>query len=145
MLDLPLDHPRPAVKTFGATRVVSPLATTLPSIKALGAAQGCTPFMTLLAAYVTLLHRLSGASDIIVGIPVSGRRDLEDTRVAGFCTHMLPVPVRIDGLIELKLSGRRGFTSPHRVTIRLGDPVTYPPDTDPNKIAADLERRVKAL
>ena len=55
------------------------------------------------------------------------------------------VPVRIDGLIELKLSGRRGFTSPHRVTIRLGEPVSYAPDADPAKITADLERRVKAL
>lgn len=55
------------------------------------------------------------------------------------------VPVRIDGLIELKLSGRRGFTSPHRVAIRLGEPVRYSPDADPAKITADLERRVKAL
>ncbi|MET0648151.1 MAG: AMP-binding protein [Pyrinomonadaceae bacterium] len=55
------------------------------------------------------------------------------------------VPVRIDGLIELKLSGRRGFTSPHRVTIRLGEPVTYSPDEDPAKITADLERRVNDL
>jgi long-chain acyl-CoA synthetase len=55
------------------------------------------------------------------------------------------VPVRIDGLIELKLSGRRGFTSPHRVKIRLGDPVTYPSGEDPAKITADLERRVKNL
>ncbi|HEX8147565.1 MAG TPA: AMP-binding protein [Pyrinomonadaceae bacterium] len=55
------------------------------------------------------------------------------------------VPVRIDGLIELKLSGRRGFTSPHRVTIRLGEPVTYAPDEDPTQITADLERRVKTL
>ena len=55
------------------------------------------------------------------------------------------VPVRIDGLIELKLSGRRGFTSPHRVTIRLGEPVNYPPDEDPAAITADLERRVKTL
>jgi long-chain acyl-CoA synthetase len=55
------------------------------------------------------------------------------------------VPVRIDGLIDLKLSGRRGFTSPHRVTIRLGEPVTYASDEDPAKITADLERRVRAL
>ncbi|MBV8855646.1 MAG: AMP-binding protein [Acidobacteria bacterium] len=55
------------------------------------------------------------------------------------------VPVRIDGLIELKLSGRRGFTSPHRVTIRLGEPVTYASDEDPAAITSDLERRVKAL
>jgi long-chain acyl-CoA synthetase len=55
------------------------------------------------------------------------------------------VPVRIDGLIELKLSGRRGFTSPHRVTIHLGEPVTYSPDEDLTKITADLERRVKGI
>ncbi|HEX8285198.1 MAG TPA: AMP-binding protein [Pyrinomonadaceae bacterium] len=55
------------------------------------------------------------------------------------------VPVRIDGLLELKLSGRRGFTSPHNVTVRLGRPVTYAADQDPAKITADLERRVKEL
>ena len=55
------------------------------------------------------------------------------------------VPVRIDGLLELKLSGRRGFAAPHRVAVRLGEPVTYPPDEDPAKITADLERRVKEL
>jgi long-chain acyl-CoA synthetase len=55
------------------------------------------------------------------------------------------VPVRIDGLLELKLSGRRGFTAPHNVTIRLGQPVTYAPDEDPAKITADLERRVKEM
>jgi long-chain acyl-CoA synthetase len=55
------------------------------------------------------------------------------------------VPVRIDGLNALKLSGRRGFTSPHRVTIRLGEPATYAGDEDPARITADLERRVKAL
>jgi long-chain acyl-CoA synthetase len=55
------------------------------------------------------------------------------------------VPVRIDGLIELKISGRRGFTAPHRVTIRIGDPVTYTGDEDAAAIAADLEQRVKDL
>jgi 1-acyl-sn-glycerol-3-phosphate acyltransferase len=55
------------------------------------------------------------------------------------------VPVRIDGLAELKLSGRRGFALPGSVTISFGDPVTYPPDADPAHIAADLERRVKEI
>ncbi|MDT7808690.1 MAG: long-chain acyl-CoA synthetase [Acidobacteriota bacterium] len=55
------------------------------------------------------------------------------------------VPVRIDGLLELKLSGRRGFTSPHHVTIRFGEPITYDRDDDPAKITADLERRVKGM
>ncbi|HEX7956757.1 MAG TPA: AMP-binding protein, partial [Pyrinomonadaceae bacterium] len=55
------------------------------------------------------------------------------------------VPLRIDGLLELKLSGRRGFTAPHNVTVRIGQPVTYSPDEDPAKITADIERRVKEL
>ncbi len=55
------------------------------------------------------------------------------------------VPVRIDGLAELKLSGRRGFALPHTVTVSFGDPVTYPPYADPADIAADLERRVKEI
>jgi hypothetical protein len=55
------------------------------------------------------------------------------------------VPVRIDGLYELKRSGRRGFTMPHNVTILFGDPVTYPPDADAAFIAQDLERRVREI
>ncbi|HEX8559036.1 MAG TPA: AMP-binding protein [Pyrinomonadaceae bacterium] len=55
------------------------------------------------------------------------------------------VPVRIDGLLELKLSGRRGFTAPHNVTVRIGEPVSYPRDADPARITADLERRVKEM
>jgi long-chain acyl-CoA synthetase len=53
------------------------------------------------------------------------------------------VPVRIDGLLELKLSGRRGFSLPNSVTIRFGEPVTYDRDEEPASITADLERRVK--
>jgi long-chain acyl-CoA synthetase len=55
------------------------------------------------------------------------------------------VPVYIAGLTELKLSGRRGFTTPGRVSVLFGPPVTYARDEDPARITADLERRVKEL
>jgi len=55
------------------------------------------------------------------------------------------VPIRIDGLLELKLSGRRGYAAPHRVAVRIGEPVTYSRDEDPARITADLERRVRGL
>jgi long-chain acyl-CoA synthetase len=55
------------------------------------------------------------------------------------------VPVRIDGLAELKLSGRRGFASPGTVTVNFGAPVSYPREEDAAAITADLERRVKEL
>jgi long-chain acyl-CoA synthetase len=55
------------------------------------------------------------------------------------------VPVRIDGLLELKLSGRRGFSLPNTVTINFGEPVTYSRDDEPATITADLERRVREM
>ncbi|MFL6284394.1 MAG: AMP-binding protein [Pyrinomonadaceae bacterium] len=55
------------------------------------------------------------------------------------------VPVYIAGLTELKLSGRRGFASPNRVSVLFGAPVSYARDEDPARITADLERRVKEL
>ena len=55
------------------------------------------------------------------------------------------VPVRIDGLIELKLSGRRGFAFPNSVTVTFGRPVSYTADDEPARITSDLERRVKEM
>ena len=55
------------------------------------------------------------------------------------------VPVRIDGLAELKVSGRRGFALPGSVTINFGEPVTYSRDEDPTAVTADLERRVREM
>ncbi len=55
------------------------------------------------------------------------------------------VPVRIDGLSELKLAGRRGFALPHRVGVSFGEPVTYPPYTEATIISADLQQRVSTL
>ncbi|MBA3243441.1 MAG: AMP-binding protein [Acidobacteria bacterium] len=55
------------------------------------------------------------------------------------------VPVRIEGLSELKLSGRRGFSRPGSVTIKFGEPVTYAPGTEPAEITADLELRIARL
>jgi long-chain acyl-CoA synthetase len=55
------------------------------------------------------------------------------------------VPVRIEGLAKLKLSGRRGFAFPGTVSVLFGEPVTYAPDEDPTKITSELERRVREL
>ena len=55
------------------------------------------------------------------------------------------VPVRIEGLAELKVSGRRGFAFPGSVTVNFGEPVTYSRGEDAAAITADLERRVKEI
>lgn len=54
------------------------------------------------------------------------------------------VPVRIDGLHELKRAGRK-WALPGSVTVSIGQPKMYGAETDPESIARDLEARVAGL
>jgi hypothetical protein len=54
------------------------------------------------------------------------------------------VPMRIDGLWELKKSTRH-FAWPGEVSLIIGEPVSYSPQQDPQAIAADLAEHVRAL
>jgi long-chain acyl-CoA synthetase len=54
------------------------------------------------------------------------------------------VPMRIDGLYELKVRRQR-FAPAGSVRVTIGEPVTFPPGTEPEVIARDLERRVADL
>jgi long-chain acyl-CoA synthetase len=54
------------------------------------------------------------------------------------------VPLRIDGLFALKQAGRK-TARPGQVRVTIGDPVRFQPETDPEEIARELERRVVAL
>jgi len=54
------------------------------------------------------------------------------------------VPLRIDGLFELKKAGKRS-ARPGTVRVTIGSAVQYDPGTDPSKIALDLEERIKNL
>ncbi len=54
------------------------------------------------------------------------------------------LPIRIDGLFEVKKAGRR-FARPGEITVRIGKPVTFPPGHDPEQIARELEAIVAGL
>lgn len=54
------------------------------------------------------------------------------------------VPMRIDGLWEVKQTGWR-FALPGRIQVHIGEPVTFPPGTPPEEIARALESRVRGL
>jgi long-chain acyl-CoA synthetase len=54
------------------------------------------------------------------------------------------VPMRIDGIFELKQAGRK-FAAPLTIKVSIGEPKTFPPGTAPEKIAADLQRAVEEL
>jgi long-chain acyl-CoA synthetase len=54
------------------------------------------------------------------------------------------VPMRIDGLFELKHAGRR-MARPFQVKVKIGLPVRFESDAEPATIAADLQKKVEDL
>jgi long-chain acyl-CoA synthetase len=54
------------------------------------------------------------------------------------------IPMRIHGLFELKQAGKR-IAKPHAITIYMGKPVAFKPDTNPEEIAQELRKKVEEL
>jgi amino acid adenylation domain-containing protein len=97
-LQLPTDHPRPAVQTFRGARhwlMVSPTLT--QALKALSQRHGVTLFMTLLAAFQTLLQRYTGQDDIAVGTLIANRHRVELEGLIGFFVNVLVLRTDLSG------------------------------------------------
>jgi thioesterase domain-containing protein/acyl carrier protein len=90
VLDLPQAAARPSEQTLaGTTRTFSVPAELMASIKSLATSQQATVFMLLLAAFKVLLYRYSGQSDLLVGVPVAGRSQIETEGLIGFFVDTL--------------------------------------------------------
>jgi hypothetical protein len=63
----------------------------------LGAAHNCTLAAVILAATAAYLARMTGARDIIIGMPVAARTSPKLRRVVGFLSNVVPVRV---GVVE---------------------------------------------
>jgi amino acid adenylation domain-containing protein/FkbM family methyltransferase len=102
LLELPTDRPRPAVPSYRGARFVGSLPGALSdAVEELARGRGATVFMTLLAAFYTLLFRLTGDGDLVVGTAIAGRNRREIEGLIGFFINMLP--------LRLKLSAGTGF------------------------------------
>ncbi|HEX8318376.1 condensation domain-containing protein, partial [Longimicrobium sp.] len=102
LLELPADHPRPAVQTFrGATVMVGLPPELLERLQALGQSEGATLFMVLLSAFQVLLSKYSGSEDVVVGSPIAGRTREEVEELIGFFVNTL--------VLRTDLSGDPGF------------------------------------
>ncbi len=96
-LELPMDRPRPPVRTFNGAQVpvVLPRAAA-ERLSALCQREGVTPFMPLLAAWQVLLSRYSGQEDISVGTPIAGRQRGELEGLIGLFVNTLVMRARVD-------------------------------------------------
>ncbi|WP_081276485.1 non-ribosomal peptide synthetase [Rhodococcus opacus] len=90
VLALPLDRPRPAVRSgVGASVDFAVPVATVVRLAALAREQGATPFMVVHAALAVLLAKLSGTSDIAIGSPVAGRGDAALDDLVGMFVNTL--------------------------------------------------------
>ena len=54
------------------------------------------------------------------------------------------LPMRIDGLFEIKQAGKK-IASPFKIVVRIGSPMRFAPEKDPQEIARELQGAVEAL
>ncbi len=98
LLELPTDHPRPAVQTYGGGTVPVELSPELlERLQALGRSEGATLYMTLLGAFQVLLSKYSGSEDVVVGSPIAGRTRGEVEELIGFFVNTLVLRTDLSG------------------------------------------------
>jgi non-ribosomal peptide synthetase component F len=91
-LDLPTDRPRRPAQTYRGWVELQTFPAGLHSkLELLSQQNNATLFMTLLAAFITLLHRITGNDDIIIGTALAGRNRAEIQGLIGFFINMLPI------------------------------------------------------
>jgi amino acid adenylation domain-containing protein len=96
-LDLPTPHARPAVRTYGAARHSLHLPEAFCNeIRQTARRLGATPFALYFAAYQVWLHRLTEATDLVIGVPFAGQAGMGGENVVGQCVHTLPLRGAID-------------------------------------------------
>ena len=76
-------------------KLPEPLARTL---RQSAASVGVSLQVMVLSAFGAALGRLSGPGDVVVGVPVSAREEVEDEKVFGFLVNT--IPVRLPGVSE---------------------------------------------
>jgi amino acid adenylation domain-containing protein len=98
VLELPADFPRPLLQSFKGSNVFLNLPQTLVrNLTSLGTREGCTFFMTVLAAFQVLLHRYSGAEEIVIGTPVALRDPGKVGSLIGNCLNMAALRCDLSG------------------------------------------------
>ncbi len=91
-LELPIDYPRPSLRTYDSNRLDFPLEENLiNSLKKLGISAGCSLVTTLLSAFEIFLCQLTGQNDLVVGFPSSGNAAYNMKQLIGDCVNLLPL------------------------------------------------------
>ena len=98
VLQLPVDRPREAMRSFAGTRQYRTIpADLLASLKRLTQRENVTLFMVLLAGLLALLHRYTRQTDIVVGGPIANRNHLDVEGLIGFFVNSVVLRTDVSG------------------------------------------------
>ncbi|HEV2735407.1 MAG TPA: amino acid adenylation domain-containing protein, partial [Longimicrobiaceae bacterium] len=98
LLELPTDHPRPAVQTYRGAHERVELPADLPArLTALARGERATLFMVMLGAFQVLLSRHAASEDVVVGSPIAGRTQKELEGLIGFFVNTLVLRTDLSG------------------------------------------------
>ena len=96
-IELPTDRPRSSQRSSRGDFVPLLIPEELQhALAMLGAAHGTTLFMVLLAAFEVVLHRHTGSTDLVVGIPCANRNHLASEELIGSLVNTLALRLRFD-------------------------------------------------
>ena len=90
LLELPTDHPRPALQSYRGSHYSHTLSPELTEkLNTLSQQQGVSLYMLLLAAFNLLLSRYSRQDDLCIGSPVANRTHGQTEGLIGFFVNTL--------------------------------------------------------
>jgi len=129
VLELPSDHPRPAVQRYrGSVQTFAFSRRLTDALKSLSRQEGVTLYMTVTAAFQTLLHRYTGQNDLVIGTVSSDRKRPEVQGLVGYFLNTLALRTNMDGnptfrellvrVREVILSARRHEDVPFEYVVK---------------------------
>jgi amino acid adenylation domain-containing protein len=98
VLDLPTDWPRPRLRSLRGAFCDAQLSDELLNgLARLGREVGSTFFMTMLTGFAALLNRITGQTDIPIGVPVANRTHSATEGVVGTFVNTLVLRIDLAG------------------------------------------------
>jgi amino acid adenylation domain-containing protein len=97
LLDLPTHASRPTPRSYRAARLEHRLpAELVQRLRVVFGKHGGSLFQGLLTAFQVFIGRLSGCTDVVVGVPSAGQSLLQLEGLVGHCVHTLPVRCQVN-------------------------------------------------
>ena len=101
IVNLPVDFPRPELRTFKSSRQDFMLDNELViAMKKVGVKAGCSLVTTLISAFEVFLYQQTGQDDIVLGLPSANQSFTGKNQLIGHCVNLLPLRTKLSGEIS---------------------------------------------